>query len=49
MPVYDYPADKGDLIVTYQVEMPKTLTQEQKESKILKLIFYVVFKMVFSM
>lgn len=26
MPVYDYPADKGDLIVTYQVEMPTKLT-----------------------
>ena len=33
MSVYEYPSDKGDLIVTYQVVMPEKLTQEQKESK----------------
>ena len=24
--VYEYPSDKGDLIITYKVELPKTLT-----------------------
>lgn len=33
MPIYEYPSDKGDLFVTYQVEMPKELTPEQKECK----------------
>lgn len=28
MPVYEYPTDKGDLFITYQVEFPKTLTPE---------------------
>jgi len=31
MPIYDYPSDRGDLIITYQVEFPKELTPEQKE------------------
>jgi DnaJ-class molecular chaperone len=26
MPVYEMSSDKGDLIITYQVELPKTLT-----------------------
>jgi DnaJ-class molecular chaperone len=26
MPIYDYPSDKGDLFVTYEVEFPKELT-----------------------
>ena len=33
MPVYEAASDKGDLIVTYQVELPQTLTHEQRESK----------------
>lgn len=35
MPVYEYPTDKGDLIITYQVELPKSLTKEQRDSKYL--------------
>jgi DnaJ-class molecular chaperone len=31
MPVYEYPSDFGDLIVTYEVEFPKKLEEEQKE------------------
>ena len=50
MPVYEASSQKGDLIVTYQVELPKKLTQEQKDSKYSALInFYLVFKMVFQM
>lgn len=33
MSVYEYPSDRGDLIITYQVVMPDKLTQEQKDSK----------------
>lgn len=33
MPVYEFPSDRGDLIVTYTVELPKSLTYEQQESK----------------
>ncbi len=39
MPVYEYPSDYGDLIVTYEVEFPKVLDTEQKE----------LFKKVFAM
>jgi DnaJ-related protein SCJ1 len=28
MPMYERASDKGDLIVTYDVELPKTLTAE---------------------
>ena len=28
MPVYEYPSDRGDLVITYQVELPKELTPE---------------------
>lgn len=31
MPLYDYPSDYGDLIVTYNVKLPEKLTDEQKE------------------
>jgi DnaJ-class molecular chaperone len=31
MPVYERASEKGDLIITYQVELPKTLTAEQKD------------------
>ncbi|CDW83960.1 domain containing protein [Stylonychia lemnae] len=48
MPVYEYPTDKGDLIVTYQVEMPQTLSREQRDSKFIGLLQYIVFKMVFQ-
>jgi DnaJ-class molecular chaperone len=33
MPVYEQSSEKGDLIVTYQVELPQKLSQEQRESK----------------
>ena len=33
MPIYEFPSDKGDLIVAFEVEFPKTLTEEQKSSK----------------
>lgn len=52
MPVYEYPTDKGDLIITYQVDLPEKLSQEQKESKyitIISMIINLVFRMVFSM
>ena len=39
MPIYERASDKGDLIVTYEVELPKKLTDEQKE----------MFRRVFSM
>ena len=39
MPIYEYPSDFGDLLVTFEVELPKVLSDEQKE----------VFKKVFSM
>ncbi len=38
MPIYEYPSDYGDLIVTYEVEFPKVLDNEQRE----------LFKKVFS-
>jgi DnaJ-class molecular chaperone len=28
MPIYERASDKGDLIVTYEVELPKKLTDE---------------------
>ena len=31
MPLYDYPSEYGELIVTYTVEFPKELSQEQKD------------------
>lgn len=33
MPVYNSPSDRGDLIITYQVELPQKLSQEQREGK----------------
>lgn len=33
MPVYEMSSDHGDLIITYQVELPQKLTQEQKDRK----------------
>lgn len=33
MPLFDFPSDSGDLIVTYDVVFPKTLNQEQQECK----------------
>jgi len=30
MPHHNFSSQKGDLIVTYHVEMPKTLTEDQK-------------------
>jgi len=26
MPIYEFPSDNGDLLVTYEVELPKSLT-----------------------
>lgn len=40
MPIYDYPTDNGDLLVTYDVDFPKVLTQEQKKCKY---IYYICF------
>ena len=31
MPIYERASDRGDLIVTYEVELPKKLTDDQKE------------------
>jgi DnaJ-class molecular chaperone len=31
MPVYERASDKGDLFITYEVELPKKLTEQQKE------------------
>ena len=49
MPIYDYPSDHGDLLVTYTVEMPQTLTTRQQECKNFKLIyiFYRVQRSIF--
>ena len=49
MPIYDYPTDHGDLFVTYQVELPKALTEEQKKSKLMKqLMWYRIQRGVFN-
>ena len=48
MPLYDYPSDKGDLLITYQVEFPKTLTAEQKTSKLIIICVNMYFNIVFK-
>ena len=48
MPLYDYPSDKGDLLITYQVEFPKTLTAEQKTSKLIIICVNINFNIVFK-
>jgi DnaJ-class molecular chaperone len=32
MPVHEYPADKGNLVVTFVVDMPKELTNKQQQA-----------------
>ena len=34
MPIYEVSSEKGDLVVTYQVEMPAKLSQDQRDSMI---------------
>jgi len=31
MPVHKFPSQKGDLILTFKVNLPKTLNQEEKD------------------